>query len=280
MTSKTKHWTTLSTIFIALVVAVAIYNVWSNWTTKYIGQFGYCQPDNAGTFGDSYGALNTLFSGFAFIAIVASTIIQGLEFRTQLKELSDNNQELKDQTKIYAKQLNSLSEQCSILRKQHLEEQVHAHLAAQPFFTVITSFGIDNSTETELETLTFTIVNKASAATNVRIHIPQVFDNRIPYFSTNQVNSFTCLLERDYFLQSRTYNLSIDYTTMLGFQDTEVFNMYPLIYDDIPQPPFEEKYERPLLCSDMARIEGEIRQRISEGIPISSSKSSTRENQQ
>jgi hypothetical protein len=54
-------------------------------------------------FGDAYGSLNTLFSGFAFIGLVMTIILQYDELKEQRKELKETRRELqgqKEQLKI------------------------------------------------------------------------------------------------------------------------------------------------------------------------------------
>lgn len=49
----------------------------------------------AGTFGDSYGALNTLFSGLAFSGIVVSVFLQSHELADTRRELESQKEELR-----------------------------------------------------------------------------------------------------------------------------------------------------------------------------------------
>lgn len=76
-----------------------------------------------GTYGDTYGSLNTLFTGFAFAGLIISIFIQLLELRQTRKELSGQKSEFAAQTKILAKQAQISSEQQKILNEQFKESQ-------------------------------------------------------------------------------------------------------------------------------------------------------------
>ena len=51
--------------------------------------------DSSGTFGDSFGVINALFSGCAFAGIIYSIYLQNKELRLQRQELSLQRKELK-----------------------------------------------------------------------------------------------------------------------------------------------------------------------------------------
>lgn len=52
---------------------------------------------NSGVFGDSYGALNTLFSGFAFCGIIISIFLQSQELRETRQEVKGQKEALEKQ---------------------------------------------------------------------------------------------------------------------------------------------------------------------------------------
>lgn len=58
--------------------------------------------------GDSYGALNTLFSGFAFAGIILSIFMQSKELKLQRDEIKDNRLELSRQADALERQANNL----------------------------------------------------------------------------------------------------------------------------------------------------------------------------
>ena len=64
----------LSVVFIQVVMAIIIYRSFCSWTDR-------------GTFGDMFGAINTLFSGLAFAGVVYAILLQRRELSLQRKEL-------------------------------------------------------------------------------------------------------------------------------------------------------------------------------------------------
>lgn len=64
-----------------------------------------------GTYGDTYGSLNTLFTGLAFAGLIISIFIQLLELRQTRKELAN-------QSKALSEQKSEFSAQTKILEKQ------------------------------------------------------------------------------------------------------------------------------------------------------------------
>lgn len=52
-------------------------------------------PENQGMLGDSYGSLNSLFSGIAMIAAVTAVLIQTFEFKAQREELALSRKQLR-----------------------------------------------------------------------------------------------------------------------------------------------------------------------------------------
>jgi len=57
------------------------------------------EPGDRGTFGDMFGAINTLFSGLAFAGIIYTIYQQGTELKLQRIEVAKTNQQLEDQAK-------------------------------------------------------------------------------------------------------------------------------------------------------------------------------------
>lgn len=53
--------------------------------------------DEPGTFGDMFGGINALFSGLAFVGVIAAILLQSKELELQRKELAETREVLKDQ---------------------------------------------------------------------------------------------------------------------------------------------------------------------------------------
>lgn len=76
-----------------------------------------------GAFGDSYGSLNTLFTGFAFSGLIISIFIQLLELRQTRKELYGQKTALLGQQEESKKQTQILQNQQKIIDGQFKEAQ-------------------------------------------------------------------------------------------------------------------------------------------------------------
>jgi hypothetical protein len=80
-----------------------------------------------GLFGDSFGAINALFSGLAFAGVIVAIMLQREELRLQRQELEQTREELRGQKEEQARMANAAAEQA-----QHLEQQAkHAAEAAR-----------------------------------------------------------------------------------------------------------------------------------------------------
>lgn len=85
-------------------------------------------PFWSGSFGDSFGALNTLFSGLAFAGIIVTILLQTHELKLQGKELRATRQVMTEQTRNFEKQLlddsfyqqiRLYNENVNVLRAEH-----------------------------------------------------------------------------------------------------------------------------------------------------------------
>lgn len=72
---------------------------------------GFNKADEAGQFGDQYGALNCFISGLAFIGLVLTLILQREDLNMQRKEMEDTRIEFKKQTEQFNRQTNILEQQ-------------------------------------------------------------------------------------------------------------------------------------------------------------------------
>lgn len=72
-----------------------------------------------GTFGDSYGALNTLFSGLAFATLIITLFLQRKELQLQREEVAESNTIAKTQTGISDQQAQLIYQQIKEAQKQN-----------------------------------------------------------------------------------------------------------------------------------------------------------------
>lgn len=79
-----------------------------------------------GTFGDTYGALNTLFSGLAFAVLILSLFLQRKELEAQRIELEAQRQEIKESNLIAEAQRKITEQQAQLIEQQILDSKVQA----------------------------------------------------------------------------------------------------------------------------------------------------------
>ncbi|MBQ7424111.1 MAG: putative phage abortive infection protein [Prevotella sp.] len=65
-------------------------------------------PQSRGTFGDKFGAVNSLFSGLAFAGLIYTIYLQQEELRLQREELQQTRQEMNRQTREFDEQNKTL----------------------------------------------------------------------------------------------------------------------------------------------------------------------------
>jgi len=94
--SDIKKWAGVATVVILILWAIT-------FTIPYDKDsfFG-----DRGTFGDMFGAVNALFSGFAFAGIIITIILQSRELKLQREELSDTREVFEEQSRLMATQQN------------------------------------------------------------------------------------------------------------------------------------------------------------------------------
>ncbi len=84
-----------------------------------------------GTYGDAYGSLNTLFSGWAFALLLISLFMQRQELQAQRKELAAQRDEISKANDIAEQQRAITEQQADLLEKQIQKAQV------QNFFNIL-----------------------------------------------------------------------------------------------------------------------------------------------
>jgi hypothetical protein len=95
-----------------------------------------------GLFGDSFGALNTLFSGLAFSAIIVTLIVQIEEFKLQRSELKKQAESLEAQVNQLEIQASEIKANRDILSLQHKEainyrKAIESHRNFEIYFQLI-----------------------------------------------------------------------------------------------------------------------------------------------
>lgn len=73
------------------------------------GRFAFGKIDNPGIFGDMFGSINALFSGFALLGIILTIYLQTRELELQRIELTETREVIKDQKQEMSQQNSTLS---------------------------------------------------------------------------------------------------------------------------------------------------------------------------
>lgn len=110
--NKNRNSSILWIFLIIIVIALLTIIVFSypNWINNKFNYNLYHMSPNE--FGDSYGALNTLFSALAFGILIITVFMQKQELRYQREELQDNRKEYEYNrlTNVVYKQLERIEE--------------------------------------------------------------------------------------------------------------------------------------------------------------------------
>ena len=89
MSDTFKNYLGLASLLLLVVLAWrGLWYGFENW-------WGPCNIAERGTFGDSFGSINSLFSALAFAGIIYTIILQHNELKLQRQELEQTRNELK-----------------------------------------------------------------------------------------------------------------------------------------------------------------------------------------
>ncbi len=96
--SKNEHSSWLDQTWFAFVmlaiIAAVVVALWLK-VPQHLGE-GLTEPTDKGTFGDSFGSVNALFTGLAFAGLVFSILLQQRQIRLQRADFLSQLQEMKD----------------------------------------------------------------------------------------------------------------------------------------------------------------------------------------
>lgn len=96
------------------------------WLLTFLLLFLYPDsPEKRGTFGDMFGAINALFSGFALLGIIIAIMMQRDELALQRKELQLTRDEAKQAREAHQESAKSLQRQ-----SRNMEETYRVQLIA------------------------------------------------------------------------------------------------------------------------------------------------------
>ncbi len=92
-----------------------LYFVWYAWRFYEVYAAGKPEP---GIYGDQFGGLNTLFTGWAFVILIVTLIAQMFELRLQRKELEETREQIKGERKALEKSSKFMESQANIMLDQ------------------------------------------------------------------------------------------------------------------------------------------------------------------
>lgn len=117
-----EEWKVL--VYWAGIVLIMWLIMWlSLWLIYYDSSSKESKWGEAGTFGDMFGALSCLFSGFAFAGLIVTIRQQNHDLKLQREELRNTVAEAKAQTKLMDEQVKSQKAQLEMQKEQN-EEQI------------------------------------------------------------------------------------------------------------------------------------------------------------
>jgi hypothetical protein len=89
------------------------------WALSWLAiTWAYGRPDSPGTFGDMFGAVNSLFTGLAFAGLIITILLQKQELALQRQELRETKEELRRSADAQIASGHLLARQASALRDQ------------------------------------------------------------------------------------------------------------------------------------------------------------------
>lgn len=153
------------------------------WLLGFVPWMAYCSHSDAGTFGDSFGWISSLFSALAFLGIILTISLQSRELELQRAELRMTRKELKGQREAAQRTAESQAivaeaqkESHAILERQADTQFLSAYLnsiialqEAEPLEYMGTDREAFNQT---LRTLVSSLQQKASQCAGTNIVFP------------------------------------------------------------------------------------------------------------
>lgn len=145
------------------IVTIMILIAWAGWLSFACVSVGADAQSNLGVLGDSFGVINTLFSGLAFAGVVWAILLQMQELRIQRQDLRLTRVEVKKSAEAHEQTVKLMKHDQD---ERRLQSQRAATLILQRSGTVSESPG----------RIEFKMKNLGSTAFDV--HVPESEDSR------------------------------------------------------------------------------------------------------
>ena len=127
----------MSKSLICIIFVILVVFIWGGFW--YLIDINIIDSNERGVFGDKFGAINSLFSGLAFVGLIVTLRYQKEELELQRQELAETRKELEGQKKEF-------EEQNKIMRRQSFENTLFNMLSLQQEIVNKLSFsGIKNT---------------------------------------------------------------------------------------------------------------------------------------
>jgi hypothetical protein len=98
-----------------VIIAIGIFLIWAGSAAAI---YRWVEEKDRGTFGDMFGAVNALFSGFAFAGLIYTIAVQRQELSLQREAIQMQTEELKMQREETARSADQLEGQKKLLNLQ------------------------------------------------------------------------------------------------------------------------------------------------------------------
>ncbi len=142
-------------ILLTILGVVILFWLASPWLVTKLSELSYDSTEKRGQFGDSYAVTNTLFSGLAFVALIAALVFQRKDLMGQVKELGH--------------QVSQFEQQNQLTRKQMAFQEIQTRIAAMPFLKIFLSLD-SSDTRIQSPVWRFHLTNEGPPIYNVRVH--------------------------------------------------------------------------------------------------------------
>jgi len=149
--------------FVLIAIIVIVIQILGGFAIHHL-----VESEQRGTFGDMFGAVNTLFSGLAFAGVIYAIILQREELRLQREELTLTREELAKSAVAHQESANLLKQQVALQSK-----------SSQPSFSCQRAVVLDHDPgaiqfdgdpDPDIRYVKLRLINKGAAAFSLRAH--------------------------------------------------------------------------------------------------------------
>ncbi|MFX3633700.1 MAG: putative phage abortive infection protein [Candidatus Pristimantibacillus sp.] len=221
-TTKSKfEWKPINTFLL-----IAIVTVFYGLIIKYV-LFKNVSWTNSGEFGDTFGALNTLFSGLAFAGIITTILIQ----QKQIKDQNDNNklQFLKERHQYLIGQIKAWPQYNKFNHKNFFQANEIGLTKQESYPKIIYNTGQDCTHLTDMIKTTIEFISEHYVPANPYVK-PETETQMLINIMKNKISQNDLIVLGIHAIQSKDQDL-IDYINkyfLFEFVTKDILSKYPL----------------------------------------------------